>query len=119
VAHAQVDAPHAVTAEAVDDVLEHRPVADRHQRLRDDCGVRAQTGPEAAGQDDGLPGQINVAVDDPAALGGARSVLRDRAGTVVRKWSEVVLLVVTALRVEHVLPPKSDLAPPYPSTAKP
>ena len=52
VAHAQVDLVDAAARQRADDVLEHRPVADRHERLRDDGGVGAQPHPQPARQDD-------------------------------------------------------------------
>src|SRR4029453_16680637 len=41
-AHAEVDAVDAALAQRADDVLEHGPVADRHERLGNHGRVRAQ-----------------------------------------------------------------------------
>ena len=51
VVDAQVDVVDAGPRQRADDVLEHRPVADRHERLRDDGGVGAQPRAQPAGQD--------------------------------------------------------------------
>jgi len=72
VVDAQVDAVHTGLHERADDVLEHRPVADRHQRLRDHSRVRPQPCPQSAGEDDGphraLPRAVERSVADPLLM---------------------------------------------------
>jgi hypothetical protein len=47
------DAVEPVVAQLADDDVEHRPVPDRHQRLRQDGRVRLQARTEAAGEHNG------------------------------------------------------------------
>ena len=108
VSDAQVDLPHAGSVQPEKDVLEDRPVADRHERLGQDRRVRAQPHAEAPRQDHsphcGATGYSWPCADVGAVLSGdmAEQLVHREPARGARQTAGVrKIVIVPALNEEH------------------
>jgi hypothetical protein len=91
VADVEIDVDYARPFELLDDDLEDRALADRHQRLREDRGVRRSRAP--VGEDDGLHGLEAVSAVRDGPLSHACGCVPVRRGALAGCPDDLVAIV--------------------------